>query len=260
MNTYQEEWLHKGNFDLYEEFRRHLPCPENPYLADGLARKGIQEMEALDIGGGSGVSSLEIISLLNARGITVKKWDVVDVSREQLAAFEQKVAHLDSPHFSFTHCSWSEFALRRKYNFVLSLHSWYGIDGWRKEAKANTLKKFVRAISKDGFGVIGISAKDDVMAAFSNKIRGEHYRATGDEICAALNKLGIGFEQETVHLPIPALLDAGELTCAAEGIYPFILGITDLSSVHKELISYLSKWIAVHGEWFSTVDFIWIRK
>ncbi|MFA4880355.1 MAG: class I SAM-dependent methyltransferase [Candidatus Doudnabacteria bacterium] len=261
MNTYQEEWLHKGNFDLYEKFRRYLPCPENPYLADGIARRGIQEIEALDIGGGSGTSSLEIISFLNAREITVKKWEVVDVSREQLAAFKQKVAHLDSPHFSFAHYSWSEFALRKKYNFVLSLHSWYGINGWREEAKAkNTLRKFTEAISKDGLGVIVITAKDNVMATFSNQIRGGHYRATGNEICAKLSKLGIRFEQETANLPIPALLAAGELTCAAEAIYPFILGMADLSHIRKELTSYLSEWIAVHGEWFSAVDFIWIRK
>ncbi len=261
MNTYQQEWLQKSNFDLYEEFRRYLPCLENSYLSDGLARRGIREIEALDIGGGSGASSLEIISLLETKGIAVKKWEVVDVSIEQLNVFKQKVAHLDSPHFSFAHCSWSEFALRKKYNFVLALHSWYGIDGWRKKPKTkNTLRKFTEAMSKDGLGVIVITAKDNVMAAISNQIRGDHYRATGDEICAELNKLGIGFERETANLPIPALLAAGELTCVAEAIYPFILGMVDLSNVRKELVGYLSKWISVHGEWFSAVDFIWIRK
>lgn len=257
MNSYQEKWGQNGIFELYENFRKALPRLEDSRLVDGIIARGIKKINnVLDVGGGSGDSSLEIISLLNDREIIIKEWEVMDVSVAQLVAFGQRVSGLATPCFSFTHCSWSDFVLEKDYSLVLSLHSWYGIG-----LSGNSLVKFVRAISKDGLGVIVVVNHGNVLEDARKQIQGGEYRISGEEICREFCRLGIEFEWGTANLPIPALLDAnGSLTKAAEGIYPFIFNVVDLSNVREDLVSYLSKWIEVNGEWFSSVDFVWIKK
>lgn len=261
MSIYQSEWSGKGNFDLYAEFRRFKPMDEIPVIVEGVVSRGLREISALDIGGGSGSSSLPLISLLQNHGIEVLEWHVVDVSQEQISSFQDSVQDIIKPRFCFSLADWVEYPLAEEYNLILSLHSWYGVTQWKEEPwTTNSLAKVYQALKSGGIAVIVVSTCDNVLSWISNLIRDQHYRMSGNELCLALDRLGIGYEREKIDLPLPALLEEGELTTATYGIYRYILKMQDLSPIQNVLKERLTEWIEEHESWFSANDFIWLTK
>lgn len=256
MREYQKKWG-EGQAVLYKPFRHYIPVQVWP-IVDRIKQKGLQRIEALDIGAGEGSVALQVIHSLQKAGVKVISWEAVDVSKEQLDSFKAKAKGISEPRFDFHLQAWNDFFPKRRYDFVLARHSWYGVTKWRKEPReTNALMKLYSAIKERGLGLIVLTTKNDVLFSVPNKFQGD---TTTEDVLEALERIKIKFHCLRVKRPLPNLLEGGELTEAGQGIFRYMLHTENISSRKAEIEDCLAKWFTGHGEWFSQSDFIWIEK
>lgn len=258
MQKYKEKWVSKEQAALYKVFRSYVPVEtEITCIVQKIREKGLQRIDTLDIGAGEGSVALKIVSSLKEAGIAVLRWDALDVSEEHLSSFGAKVSNHIKPEFNFYLKGWNEFPLKKQYDFVLARHSWYGVEKWKEETREiNSLMKLYEAIKKGGLGLIVLSPKDDVLFAIPNPFQGD---TTSEDVCEALERIGIEFYCERVARPLPALLEGGELTEPAYGIFKYILHTENISEIER-LKKCLTEWFSKHKKWVSKSDLIWINK
>lgn len=258
MREYQKKWM-DGQAVLYKTFRSYVPVTyEVKAIVNRIEQRGLQRIEALDIGAGEGSVALQIINSLQGLGVKVLQWDAVDVSKEQLGQFQAQTTDILKPKFRFYLQGWNELNPKRQYDFVLARHSWYGVSKWREEPKAtNALTKLHRAIKKGGLGLIVLSPKDNVLFAMPNPFQGD---TTSKDVCKALKRIGIKFSCQRVERPLPVLLEKDELTEAAQGIFRYMLHTEDISEMTQQLKVCLAEWFSRHKKWVSESDLIWIEK
>lgn len=254
MDNYQEEWTKKGIVDFYAGFQRHNSHQEVDVIVDEIIARNLQDIDGLDIGGGGGDASLLLLGRLQASGIKVVSWDVIDISPAQIDLFQERSAGISYPEFNFIVADWANYEVEKQYHFILAMHSWYGLG-------ATGLEKMYAALAPNGLAVIVVSSHENVLCSISNRLRNnDKFRVGGKQICQALAEAGIPFAWEQKKMTLPALLEGGELTEAGEAIYRFLLNCWDLSAVRQDLVKHLKRWFEKNREWFSEVDFIWIQK
>ncbi|MEI6810616.1 MAG: class I SAM-dependent methyltransferase [Candidatus Nomurabacteria bacterium] len=190
--SYTELWAEKNLAKLYAGFRTVLNPGEVGIAAEVAdiienTNQLPQTVNMLDLGAGSGESTLRIVKKLSEKHNIV--YHGIDVSEEQRTSFRLKASGLpdnvDINSYQIT--SWENFT-PNKYDLIISYHSWYGITG------DDSILKLRDSLTPNGSAYVLLSFNKS-LALLAMQHNGEKTYAA-DDFINDLNRLGVPFEEK----------------------------------------------------------------
>ncbi|MBI4170094.1 MAG: methyltransferase domain-containing protein [Candidatus Aenigmarchaeota archaeon] len=144
----------------------------------------IKPKNYLDIGGGTGKRTVEII-----KGLGCRHTDFLEPSKRASDEFVKLAKSHGVGNISIIRSSFEDFSRAKKYDFITSIHSWYYID-------LESLQKLYKMLAPSGIACIFIDSKDDTIKrmqdiceiVFLNKPSNN-----AEDICKYLEKRGIKY-------------------------------------------------------------------
>ena len=222
------------NPEFYTEFISRLEeCVDNfiKIISSGI-KPHIQSSHSLynilDIGGGTGETIIKLLRAIRSVSNRSIRLDYLDSSQEMHTLFQQKIAEEGLQgvlNETFVE-KWEDHKSKRKYDFVLSCESWFGIGNWEK-----SLTKLYDSLNQRGVSCLVIESEGNDFVKFKRRFLPELY---GDEqvvygklICDVLDKLKIPYKRQT---EITQRLDISDVLPDENG---------EISNKGKLFISYL---------------------
>lgn len=220
---------HEGDkiIERYRKFRQIVPRNASQIATDILIDDINYHPKILDIGGGTGEAIIHIArELLREQNHCAFSIDYIDVSARQTSIFLENMHNegLDK-HIRKTKLSaWESFQPQDKYNIILAIHSWYGIDNWQEDIPDNALRKVKDYLEPNGKAYITIEQKGSLFNKVIEAVKGN--ATTGDDISDALKRLEIKHEKQSISdglYFIYNLLKNGQLTQAGKDTISYLL-------------------------------------
>jgi len=264
----------QNNPEFYKEFLSRLDECINNFIRiiSSHVKQDIQSNNStyyiLDIGGGNGNSMLRLLKDLNSISKTPIKLDYLEPSQEMYALFKQSITEKGFENVlnnSFVE-KWEEHIPKRKYDFILSCESWFGIGNW-----SESLTKLYDSMKLGGTSCIVIESRNNDFIKFKRKFLPELYKdeniVYGELIFNVLDKLKIPYKVQTEvtqKLDISDLFpdENGEIPIKGRIFLSYLLrkNYDELDSNIKQRIkdyllnNYDNKMFILEN------DFIWINK
>jgi|GEM_PF-1990280 hypothetical protein len=202
-NSYQKTWKENQLVELYDKFRRFIDPAEKEYIKILISEiekhcraHKMDSIRILDIGAGAGHSTVPILASLSKKFKI--EYDYLDVSSNQKQEFikEVKDNKLQKILGDFWITSWEKFSGGKKYDLILSYHSWYGITDWQSP-RNNTLLKIKKYLTKNGMGAIVINSRNNITQDIVLE-RGEKI-VSSENLLEAMKSLDIFFLKKPLY-------------------------------------------------------------
>lgn len=172
----------------------------------------IRPKNYLDVGGGNGVRTLEII-----RGLGCLHTDFLEPSKEASKNFVKSAKELGL-NFSVINSIFESFNPKKKYDFITSVHSWYYID-------LSSVKKLYKILNKDGVACIFLDSKNDTIKKIQDICESQLHKFSScnmEDITEVLDKYGINYEIHMDNRTLSGLLKKGQFTEKAKTIISLV--------------------------------------
>lgn len=239
--NYTKNWTDEVMLEKYKKFKCVIGS-DNGQLISIVSNTPKRFIKILDIGGGNGEKFIQVAKTLieNGKDFSI---DYLDVSKQQLYGFlknmqreglTEKIRYVEL-------IPWQrETSLAtEKYDVVLAIHSWYGIDNWKENTPNNTLKKVKDCLKEDGVAYIVVQRKGVLLESIIRSINPQGI-TTGEDISRALKKLEVKHKLEDFQgnkIRISELLKGEELIPIGKDVISYLLMIysnMDFNDLSKE--------------------------
>lgn len=247
-----EEWFINAVNIESKRIRQHMKSTKS------------DEYSILDIGAATGASLIRLLTLLKPSTKKEIRLDWLDPSQECLRKFKKRAeqSRIQGSLNNYFIEKWEEHNPEIRYDYIRAIESWFGIEDWSK-----SLMKFYDSLKTGGLGLILIESKENDFVKFKMefcpRLFPDYTAVYGEEVCKALDELGIPYSKEKV------MISEADIGCCIPE--PNLKGKRFLSyllrhdfeelpaSLKNEITDYLkNKYPSKVFKLFN--DFIWIEK
>lgn len=204
----------KEGQELLEDFNKEKASLEDPDgLIISLMKKTARPKKYLDIGGGTGTRTINII-----RNLKCEQTDFLEPSKKSAERFSEKARDSGIDNFSVINSRFEYFNLQRKYDFITSIHSWYYIE-------LSALWKLVNILDKNGRAFIFIDSKEDTIYQIQEICQREILNIETnafEDLTKQIDTLSAEYEIHEINENISGLLENGNLTNKTKTIISFL--------------------------------------
>lgn len=179
--------------ECIDNFIKIISSRIKPYIRSGNSRCYI-----LDIGGGTGETIIKLLRALSSFSNRPIKLDYLDPSQEMHTLFQRRISKegfQDNLNETFVE-KWEDHKQGKKYDFILSCESWFGIGDWEK-----SLTKLYDSLTREGVACLIIESKNNDFVKFKKRffpeLYGDEQVVYGKPICDVLDKLKIQYKRQT---------------------------------------------------------------